>query len=331
MRCLYNTSTEFFISVTAGISILLIISVRKMNQILRRCRNTYALEKPPFILPGCVLAFIALSAILIGFFQVKNVPQMSLQFSLYFLLNMGLIIIWFLISYLVPKLESKPRTTGTFMFSLLDEPIQHETEDLLGRNEFIEHFYDEIIKYPYKDSCVFGLHGSWGEGKTSAINLLMDKLEQDNRFLVVNFDPWFYKDEEAILVAFYKHIEYTLSREYIIHHLKKTFLKYLKLILSGFPHVGINLDFLHIEESQEETKGKIEHFLEIIGRKIVIFIDNIDRLQPEEILLIFKLVRLNTKFKNTIFVLVFDENYVFDMLKGKWASRSSATIPRTIT
>ena len=54
-----------------------------------------------------------------------------------------------------------------------------------------------------------------------------------------------------------------------------------------------------------------------LRRKIVVFIDDVDRLQPEEILQVFKLVKLIADFKHTIFVLSMDVIFVKKALKSQ--------------
>ena len=73
---------------------------------------------------------------------------------------------------------------------------------------------------PFDDSFVFGLNGKWGEGKTSVVNLLRDKIEKNDDFLVVNFNPWYFENEKAVVTAFYKQIEQTLSKKFVFSNLK---------------------------------------------------------------------------------------------------------------
>lgn len=268
--------------------------------------------------------FIVFSILLIALLPAKSISNISSTFKVFAALNFIFIIGWLLSSYFWRKKEEK-EISSTDIYSLSDEPIQFAEQDLLGREEIIEDLYKEITNLPFSESFVFGLYGSWGEGKTSIINLLRNKFKENENFLIVNFDPWYFKDEEAILAAFYKQIEQTISQRFIFPDLKKTFARYQKLISSGLSQAGIKIDFPHIEESLEEMKQRIETYIIQTKKKIIIFIDDIDRLQAEEILLIFKLVRLNAKFKNTIFVLSFDENYISDILEEKWTTSGSLT------
>ena len=201
-------------------------------------------------------------------------------------------------------------------YSLYDEPIQSLKQDILGREKFIEDLQKEIENLPFDNSFVFGLYGSWGEGKTSVINLLVNKFRKNEDFLIVNFDPWNFKDEKAILSAFYDQIENAFSEKYILSEFERTMIKYQNIISIGLSNTGINLSFPDRKDTLFKLKKEIEKFIEQTKKKILIFIDDIDRLQPYEVLLIFKIVRLSANFKNTIFLLAFDQLIIQNYLKN---------------
>ena len=54
-------------------------------------------------------------------------------------------------------------------------------EDLLGRVTFSNNFAEAISGYDGKDCLVIGLFGSWGTGKTSVINMALDRINQINQ------------------------------------------------------------------------------------------------------------------------------------------------------
>ena len=86
--------------------------------------------------------------------------------------------------------------------NLSDSPITDESQDCLRRVPFTESLYREIISIPFEDSFCFGLYGSWGEGKTSVLNLLKNKLQKNQEIVLFEFDPWYLASKEAILKNF---------------------------------------------------------------------------------------------------------------------------------
>jgi len=316
-----NNAKEPFIAVTALVLFSAMYSWRWMRNLWEKYKNTWVLEAPRIVYPDYTLLFIVFSILLTALFQTESIPSLSAGFKAFASINLMILLGWFLSSYFIGKKKRESDNVEDFdIHSLSDEPISSDKQDLLGRGKFIEDLYKEITTLPFSDSFVFGLYGSWGEGKSSVINLLKNKVEKNIDFLIVNYDPWYFKDEKAILSSFYNQIEYALSERYIFPGLKRTFIKYQKLISLGLSQAGFKIDLLLSDESLEEIKQRVESYISRTAKKIIIFIDDVDRLQPEEALLIFKLVRLNAKFLNTIFLLSFDpvvvQNYLKDDLNA---------------
>ncbi|KJR41506.1 KAP family P-loop domain protein [Candidatus Magnetoovum chiemensis] len=305
-----STSIGPFVGLTALIIIILIYSWERLQNFWERYRNTYKLEKPPFIYHNSFVSSFTVSIYL---------SLLIAQSSLYFIWLPMLIVIIIVIAfkfisgYYSKKEEQtnnpKVGNDKTQEESSLnhDEPIKYQKEDSLGREKFIHDFCGQIVNLPFKESFVFGLYGSWGEGKTSVINLLKNKLATNGVILVVDFDPWYYKDEDAILTGFYSEIEQTINKKFVFPNFKNTLTKYQKLTSAVLSKTGFDFDFLYAEESVKDLMQRIEtNISDVCSKKMIIFIDDIDRLQPKEVALIFKLVRLNAKFKNTVFILSFD-------------------------
>ena len=170
--------------------------------------------------------------------------------------------------------------------------------------------YDNITNYPLVHSFVFGLFGSWGEGKTSVLNLLRNKLHQNDGVIVFDFDPWHFSSEGALIQNFYDGLYYSLNKQFFLPNLRRSLSKYARILTSGLKLSAINIDLGLVsawgEESLQQLHREIERWLDVIGKKIIVVIDDIDRLQTKaEVHQIFKLVKLLGKFRNTIFVLAF--------------------------
>ena len=107
----------------------------------------------------------------------------------------------------------------------------------------------------------------------------------------------------------------------------RVFAKYRKLIS---PKIGAGLiDFTFPEEGLEQIKTRLERHITKLGKRLVIIVDDIDRLQPSEIALVMKLVRLNTRLKGTVFALSFDHEATarkLDDITGKNGSDYIAKI-----
>ncbi|AJW63678.1 KAP family P-loop domain protein [Elizabethkingia miricola] len=69
------------------------------------------------------------------------------------------------------------------------------------------------------------------------------------------------------------------------------------------------------DENINSTFNVLNNKIGNLDRKIVVFIDDIDRLDKEEIFEILKLIRKTANFQNTFFVVAYDRNYVNNSIK----------------
>jgi hypothetical protein len=197
---------------------------------------------------------------------------------------------------------------GTFFLrrAELKERAILSVQDRLGVGGFVEKLYTEITSLKLSGSFVISLLGGWGEGKTSVLNLLSYKLGKNKAYLVIKFEPWYYRDEEALLNAFLGAIETGLKQRYYIAGLGTYFAKYRQLVSTGINSKIFKMEVRPASESIDEVKRRIERDIISTGKILVIIIDDIDRLMEGEIYLLLKLVRLNGRFKNTVFLLAYD-------------------------
>lgn len=201
-----------------------------------------------------------------------------------------------------------------------DSPIKYERQDKLNRKKFAEAIAKSIKNIPKgRDSIVIGLMGGWGTGKSSLLNLIENKIEHDVN--VVRFNPWNYYSQQTLFASFFDELTNTL---YLSNQIKVKFHKYknkiyaagISLGTSIVPQVGALTNF--ISDSEPNTLNKIKQDLDEEfkrQRKTVVIIDDIDRLNPDEVKQIFQLVKSLAEFPNLIYILAFDKNYVNYALK----------------
>lgn len=317
----FEISSTFFLF--AGISFLfLLLTYKPALDFYRRYKNNFTLSEIPFTYMDGIFLFFASSVITSSILHAQILGEISLSKEIkLWLITLGIsffmwcaAIVYKGLSYKIP-LPSQPRKLSSADY-FPDEPITDESEDLLDRKQFVEDLYNQITKYPFPDSFVFGLYGSWGEGKTSVINLLKNKLYQNDDIIVFEFDPWYFSSQDALIKGFYEGLYASLNKRFFLPNIKRFFSKYQKILSSGLKLSGLSIDVGLSHESLEELKEKIQHWISLIGKKIVILIDDIDRLHDKnEILQIFKIIKLSGRFRDTIFVLSFDPKNIASYLK----------------
>jgi len=212
-----------------------------------------------------------------------------------------------------------------------DLPITSKKQDKLSRVSFAEKVARAVLQYKDKESVVLGLYGVWGSGKTSIINMVVESLRDSdfqNRPIICRFNPWNYSDQNQLISQFFKQLSLSLCKKDKSEELRdaaKRLDLYAKIVEplqyvlpATFPAVLLKkicewCSSFYQKKSQktlEELKSELNNLLEKQNQKIVVIIDDIDRLNNTEIRQIFQLVKSLGDFKNTVYLLAFDMNVV---------------------
>lgn len=79
-----------------------------------------------------------------------------------------------------------------------DIPIDKSSDDLLNRTSFAKSLAKAMVKHSSSEAFTIGLYGSWGSGKTSVINMVLEELYslQDESVVILKFNPWMCSDEK---------------------------------------------------------------------------------------------------------------------------------------
>src|SRR6266511_2650867 len=214
-----------------------------------------------------------------------------------------------------------------------DEPITKPEEDAFGREIFVKNLANDINRWSGTGSLVLALYGPWGTGKSSVLNLLQKTIEVDKSSEIIWFDPWYFNSTEQLiqtLFAVVKNKTLAFASGEPKSKINDAFRKYsdsLSQLISWEPTVElpggfkINLGGLRKNkeelQSPEKVREDLRQSLGKIHRRFIVIIDNLDRLDPPELMLMFKLVRLCSDFPNFVFVLAFDHGQVRKLIKSQ--------------
>lgn len=218
-----------------------------------------------------------------------------------------------------------------------DKPIVSKKEDLLGRSTFSNKLAKAIHEYNDDSGLVIGLFGKWGTGKTSVINMAEEELlrlseDNENKPLIVKFSPWNYSDQDNLISLFFHSLNNKIQNsgnKKIKDTLGKLFKNYSDAVdgLAVIPTIGPVLapvlktllnatgDKFTKAPDLDESKEELKKALLKISSKIVVVIDDIDRLNNSQIRDIFQLVKQVGDFPNVIYVLLMDREVVSSALK----------------
>ena len=203
-----------------------------------------------------------------------------------------------------------------------DQPKTDMEEDILNRKELVNTLSELIKTTDLSNSVCIGICGKWGSGKTTVINFVKNQIKKD--VLCIDFNPWTYSSQTDISSQFLNLLAYNLSSKrkqwlYRHSHFFSILYDYIDSIIGhGFGNLFRSfISLLNDDVSGipiADAKNKISKRLREHTR-IAIFIDDLDRLDPEEIRMIMKLVRSVADFPNTIYILCYDDEIIRGALK----------------
>lgn len=196
--------------------------------------------------------------------------------------------------------------------------------DLLDRQSIINKLVSSIKNYNTEGSYVIGLVGSWGSGKTTIINNTKAIIEKENNKTIVidEFDPWLYENQDALLTAMIETIMKESGIKYSFRNLKKV-CNIIKEVI-GLTKDGeiFSKAFSLIAPNDNNyvasIKEKINNFLTLNDRYVVVIIDNIERATADNVIFLFKLIGTLFDLKRITYVLSYDKerlNKIFDDTK----------------
>lgn len=205
-----------------------------------------------------------------------------------------------------PQAEPLSSTPGATPAIDPDRPITDPTEDLLGRARLARALATQATAQLSGQGFVIGVSGPWGSGKTSLMNLMARTIEDADAGYVVRFDPWLYSSSEELVLRFLSEVSSQLRRESGLGDLANSIGEYARILaplsaLVAAPWLGpviavsSRLAGRRREKpplSAQEQREKVCEALRALDRRVIVLIDDIDRLQGEEVRDVVRLVKL---------------------------------------
>lgn len=204
-------------------------------------------------------------------------------------------------------------------------PCTPEDKDLLKRREEAKDLAEKIFQTNTSNAAfTLGIIAPWGAGKTSFMLSMKDYLEKhhSDRVILVDFNPWMYRKSPNLTQIFFEELSRMLAP--YNSALASGFTRYVDHILdrgdSAWLQLGVRLLPQGFKaKSTSEQYDFLKKEIGKLGRKIVIFIDDVDRLDSEELIELFSLIRNSSlSFPYMSYILAYDKEHVATQLQKKF-------------
>lgn len=205
-----------------------------------------------------------------------------------------------------------------------DRPSTDPAQDLFGHAPFARTLASAIRGYQRSDGIVLALYGPWGSGKSTVLAYVQHELEcgpEQDRPVVVPFNPWWFSAHEHLAKAFLGQLQAVLPSK---HERFRAFGNKLSEFSDALGGVG---DALGAVTGQGWLGSVFRGGARLVGRspkdvpalkealsalllaqkkRILVVIDDIDRLSPDEVRQLFTVIKALADFPYVTYLLAFD-------------------------
>ncbi len=194
--------------------------------------------------------------------------------------------------------------------------------DKLGYSGFARTLANGIQKMMPPEGLVIAVYGAWGSGKTTMLNFIehyLRKCPEDERPMIFKFNPWWFSGAQELTLHFFTEFRLVLGQSSGFGAQLLTNLASLAEIVSEpTPYAylgkltswGLRKAAGKQEKDAFQLKKEITDALEKQNKKILIVIDDIDRLTADEIRQVFRVIKAVADFPNVVYLLAFDKKVV---------------------
>ena len=221
-----------------------------------------------------------------------------------------------------------------------DRPITTGEQDELGFASMVARLAGILMDGSMQSGGVIGLEGEWGSGKSSLLHLVLEDLRHRGgaAVSVMDFRPWLVGDRDQLVSAFFSDLVSTVAALKLEggdatdstkgqladlvekvrgfgRHLGPAG-KLLEVAALGVPGVGSVAEVISKlaeaaekgvgERTLSDRKDDLSDALANLDGRIVVAIDDVDRLDPGEALELLRLIRSVADFPNVVYLICYD-------------------------
>ncbi len=219
--------------------------------------------------------------------------------------------------------------------------------DRLNYSPFASRIAKIITSLAAPNGYVIGIHGQWGTGKSTVINFILAYLNkhnaehEDDQVIHIDFRPWIVSGHQDLITAFFKILSERLGPK------DNRWIRFLRWALRSVhgttdnlvdaaATVALTIDQTGIASgfgasvTKKSVNALLARFLEDpslqtayenlkvqlgrSGKRFVVTIDDIDRLEDDDVRAIMQLVKSIGQLPNVVYLLSYDRDIVWSAL-----------------
>ena len=236
-----------------------------------------------------------------------------------------------------------------------DHPLTVENAiegDMLDRKGFAENVADIICRSDLGRSLSISTEGAWGSGKTSILAMISSYIKRkDEKSIIINFNPWLIGDRDSLLRSFLNKLAKEIGKVDHVEDAKKAakelnayanVFDVIKWVPGVEPWASIIKGVLlstgktvgdvaeHKSMDIESKKEDVESSLRGLNKRIVVFIDDVDRLFPEEVYEMIRIIKTVGDLPSVSYVIAWDRSYIEKALDKSAVPMSTSYLDKIV-
>ncbi|KFG91759.1 putative P-loop ATPase [Sphingobium herbicidovorans NBRC 16415] len=246
-----------------------------------------------------------------------------------------------------------------------DRPIERQNDDALDRGALVESLIRSLVRDEVDPNgrvtarrargYVVGLTGSWGLGKSSILNLLKLKLSSMDRVIVCLFNPWLFNGRDELLRGFFSELRDAMGRSSTesARGMVAALDQYWGAIDLA-AHASAAFIDLHggggaattgwtkwkdrlraaikkpADRSPQQERRSLEKKLKESNSAIVVLVDELDRVEDEEVRAVAQLIKAIGDIKGVSYLVAYDPKRVTEALGRGDHKRGEAYLEKIV-
>ena len=218
----------------------------------------------------------------------------------------------------------------TYLGQLDNDPIGTECADELNRGDFVQQVVSVLTgRYFGAHALFLGIYGVWGEGKTSVMNLVERQMSDNHRIVFVRFQSWEHEAKEDLPYVLFMQIARRLADRLdlwtgwlLMRYAVLIVPRRLISIAGPFEWVfDIVVRFVNVFSSVPSLAEKIARRLTAIDAKIVVVVDDVDRLEKDDVRTLLRVLRTVGDIGRFVYCILANRDYLASCIqefKPEW-------------
>ncbi len=191
-----------------------------------------------------------------------------------------------------------------------DKELEKVEDDLLNFTDKANRFAERVFNNGSSESFVFGVDAPWGIGKSTFINFCKKYWEGKYKesTVIYKFTPLKYSGSKSLLEIFVDGLIHAIQKDSFIPEIKPLISRYSRLLreMNRFSIFGFSLPTLSVDYTADEAFDDLSAVLQRFEKKVIIIVDDLDRMNFSEIKDILFVIRKSFILPNISYILCYD-------------------------